>query len=295
MLTLGRCLSMGCMVMPAAGQSVTHTPTRSYSRVIRTALMLGAVALALLPIPVAALGLLPIYRVHARFLMFYSPVVCLLILAYLFYVRDSLARLMFANILNPLSEPDRYYRTPAGESLRRVLRRLRTALLALLPAVLLATSFYCVIRYTSRLNESVDLATATWVRPQQTTEESGLILDSSRGKAPPPHSRAARRLQDTARASDKAASADSIGGSEVLTVRQQVLRTAAIDSIPMFAELTVLYIGIFAAALVGLILMSLKEYAKDAMGLSEEDLVLGGLSIDEGSAGEPPMVVPPPR
>jgi len=279
------------MVMPATGHSGAQQPTRSYSRIIRTALFLGAFAVALLPLPVAALGLLPVYRVHARFLMFYSPVVCLLILAYLFYVRDSLARLMFANILNPLSEPDRYYRAPVGLTLRRTGRSLRTAVLAVLPAVLLATSFYCALRYTTRLNDSVDLATATW--PGQSAVESGFVADKQRGKSTVPRVRAPRRAQDSIQVSSKITADDSGTGSETLTVREQVLRTAGIDRIPLFTELTILYIAIFAAALIGLILMALKEYAKDAMGLSEEDLVLGGLSLDAGPAGEASTTAPP--
>ena len=279
------------MVMPATGHSGAQQPTRSYSRIIRTALFLGAFAVALLPLPVAALGLLPVYRVHARFLMFYSPVVCLLILAYLFYVRDSLARLMFANILNPLSEPDRYYRAPVGLTLRRTGRSLRTAVLAVLPAVLLATSFYCALRYTTRLNDSLDLATATWAG--QSAVESGFVADKQRGKSTVPRVRAPRRAQDSIQVSSKITADDSGTGSETLTVREQVLRTAGIDRIPLFTELTILYIAIFAAALIGLILMALKEYAKDAMGLSEEDLVLGGLSLDAGPAGEASTTAPP--
>ena len=281
------------MVIPATGQAGSTSPTRSYSGAIRTALFLGAVAVALLPIPVAALGLLPVYRVHARFLMFYSPVVCLLILAYLFYVRDSLARLMFANILNPLSDAGHYYRAPMSVSARRAARHIRAAILALLPAVLLATSFYCVLRYTNRLNDSVDLAIATWEQPLQTAVESGAIADKPAGKSAVTRRRASRRAQDSGPASSEVTSKDSSEGSGVLTVREQVLRTATVERIPMFAELTTLYIGIFAAALVGLILMSLKEYAKDAMGLSEEDLVLGGLGFDEGSTGEAPAAAPP--
>jgi hypothetical protein len=43
----------------------------------------------------------------------------------------------------------------------------------------------------------------------------------------------------------------------------------------LFTELTALYIGIFATALMAVIMMALKENAKDAMGLSEQDLILG--------------------
>jgi hypothetical protein len=40
-------------------------------------------------------------------------------------------------------------------------------------------------------------------------------------------------------------------------------------------ELTALYIGAFVALLVAVTLMGLKEYAKEAMGLSEHQLMFG--------------------
>jgi hypothetical protein len=48
-----------------------------------------------------------------------------------------------------------------------------------------------------------------------------------------------------------------------------------VDDIPSFTRLNILYIGIFWSAEIALILMALKEYAKEAMGLTERDLMLG--------------------
>jgi hypothetical protein len=63
-------------------------------------------------------------------------------------------------------------------------------------------------------------------------------------------------------------------------MREYALRSAGIADIPYFTELTALYIGAFVAALVAVITMSLKEYAKEAMGLTETELVLGRLSTE---------------
>jgi hypothetical protein len=60
----------------------------------------------------------------------------------------------------------------------------------------------------------------------------------------------------------------------------------------MFTELTVLYIGIFSAALLAVLLMALKEHAKEAMGLTEQELVVGRYaSSEETLAG--PLLAPP--
>ena len=58
-------------------------------------------------------------------------------------------------------------------------------------------------------------------------------------------------------------------------LHQQVLGAVAFDDIPYFTELTALYVGSFLAAVMTLALMSFREYAKEALGLSERDLVLG--------------------
>jgi hypothetical protein len=253
---------------------------------------LGAVLLALLPIPVTILGLLPAYRMHARFLVLYAPIACLLLLAYLFYVRDSLARQLFADLLNPLPQSDPYYRASAGESLGRVLRRLRTGLLAVLPALLLITSLYCITRYTARLGKSIDLATLT-LSGTPIAERAASAAGGPQARRPSRPTTAARPA-DSLGALEKAPLRDTIAEYNTVGRREAVLRTAGIESIPMFTELTVLYIGIFAAAMTALVLMALKEYAKEAMGLSEQDLVLGGWSTAD-EVGQAPVVKPDPE
>jgi hypothetical protein len=54
-----------------------------------------------------------------------------------------------------------------------------------------------------------------------------------------------------------------------------VLRTSRIDGIPRVVELTGWYISSFLALLIAVTLMALKEYAKEALQLSEHDLVFG--------------------
>jgi hypothetical protein len=59
-----------------------------------------------------------------------------------------------------------------------------------------------------------------------------------------------------------------------------VLRSSSIDGIPLFRELTILYIGAFGSACVAVVLMALKEHAKETMGLSEQDLMFGRTYAD---------------
>jgi hypothetical protein len=63
--------------------------------------------------------------------------------------------------------------------------------------------------------------------------------------------------------------------SDTTAVRRYVLRTSEIVDIPRLAELTALYLGAFVALLIAITLMALKEYAKEALGLSEHELMFG--------------------
>lgn len=241
------------MIQPRDG------PRLSYSTGLRRAFNLGALVVALLPIPVALLQLLPAYRIQTRFLAFYAPLVCLLTLAYLFYVRDALARMMFAHLLDPLPPLPTHYHERRHIRMRRRLMRLRRGFLAVLPGILLLGSFACMIRYVKRLDQSVARASA-FDRHLRAPEDVGLLTVPGRKPGQLP-----------------AATADSAAGGGI---RQRVLNTQSTDHIPYFAELTALYIGSFLGALVALVLMGLREYAKDALGLSEQDVVLGRVLME---------------
>ncbi len=56
----------------------------------------ASVVTASLPIPVAALHLIPTYAAQEKFLSTYTSLFCFLMLAYLFYIRHWLGRLMFS-------------------------------------------------------------------------------------------------------------------------------------------------------------------------------------------------------
>jgi hypothetical protein len=250
---------------PGSGPAV-----RTYSSGFRRALSLGALVTAILPAPVLLLHFLPAFQVQATFLAFYGPLVCFLALAYLFYIRDSLARAMFADLLDPSPKFDPYYGDPPSASLGRALRRVRSVVLALLPVALILASSYCAVEYIRQVNRSVEGAIEQKLREPSWRgdwAQSGGLRRDTVGAA---QSRLRRRSAATLTRDDTARvlpSADSL--------RQYIFNTAGVDDIPFFPRLTVLYIGIFLSAEIAFVLMALKEYAKEAMGLTERDLMLG--------------------
>jgi hypothetical protein len=281
------------MANPAEAQPYRLPTPPSYSAAARKALAFSAVAVTLLPLPVTYFGILPAYQVHARFLLFYAPFLCLLTLSYLFYVRDSLARTMFADVLDPPPPPDPYYQEPISGRLGRWFRRLKGITLGILPVLLVITSMYCVSRYVDSFNQSVARAAEVYVERAGMGEEVGLVRaeqggrareeveltrEKRRGRGPAASSRGSRQPEpkDSAAADTLPQPADS------MAVRQYLLRTSTIESIPAVVELTVLYIGAFVALLIAVTLMALKEYAKEAMGLSEHELMFGRYHQSDG-------------
>jgi hypothetical protein len=241
-----------------------HTFSTGVVDALERALGMGAVLLALMPIPATALELLPTYYMHARFLIIYGPVACFLEVAYLFYVRDVLARQLFRHILEPDPDPDPYYRPSFA-------RRLRVIGTTILPLALIALSLYCLTRYLTRFDRSVELAEQVMLDqlPQATRSRFVLPIHSAVDSSPPASSPAA-------------ADSTQVNGSpvprEVINrpaLRQYVLAQADIEDIPFFGELTALYVGSFLSAIAAVLVMMLKEHAKQIMGVSEEAFITG--------------------
>jgi hypothetical protein len=263
------------------------------------ALALAAFLLGLLPVPYVALGLLPVYHMHARFLVFYTPVVCLLVLGYLFYIRDNVARVLFAEVIasGVAADPEFY---DAEEGVARGLGvRLRSAIFILLPILLLGVSLYCLTRYVDRFTASVATAGQVMLErlPADQTPDSAVKADA-------PAETRRRQVSDTVRAVSPAEigteAAPSVetrlaalralpGYSQDLNpLRTYTLRQASIDDIPHFMELTTLYIGAIVPALAAVFFVLLKEYARRAMGLSDREVILR-------TRNEDPLVTDLPR
>jgi hypothetical protein len=283
---------------------------RYYSRLFRAALLVCAFLLALLPVPITMLRLLPAYDLHARFLAFYAPFICLILLAYLLYVRDGLARIMFARVLRRRPPDDPYYLPRPGESLQHTVRLVQAGILAVLPVALLALSFFCLFRYYDRLRLSVALAGSMQETSAPAEEEVG--LGPAEPAAPAPveaprrRSRRAQAVADTGKTrspradSFKArgaiadtAAAGPVSPLDTLPLTERVLLTSRIENIPMFTELTVLYLGIFASALLAVVLIALKEHAKIEMGLSEQQLVMGSRAPGDETRTSAALLSPP--
>lgn len=81
----------------SSSKTESHEPVRlqAFAKFFKAYMGTASVVTASLPIPVAAFHLIPTYAAQEKFLSTYTSLFCFLMLAYLFYIRHSLGRLMF--------------------------------------------------------------------------------------------------------------------------------------------------------------------------------------------------------
>ena len=84
-------------VEPTTIRPEPTVPTRlnAFASFFKAYMGTAALVTASLPIPVSAFQLIPTYGAQSKFLSTYTSMFCFLMLAYLFYIRHALGRLMF--------------------------------------------------------------------------------------------------------------------------------------------------------------------------------------------------------
>src|SRR5919205_283103 len=109
-----------------------------FARFFKRYMSVSAFVTAALPIPVTAIGLISTYSFQTKILATYTSLFCFLVLAFIFYSRHKLARLLF---------PEFY---DGGKT-----RRLTSAAARVLPLLLILGSLSCVFAYQWLLSASV--------------------------------------------------------------------------------------------------------------------------------------------
>lgn len=220
---------------------------RAFAHFFKRYMSISSLVTASLPIPVTTMGLIPTYKAQTMILSTYTPLFCFLILGFIFYSRHQLARLMF---------PEYFGRAVAYKKINLPLFLLRQikitwhGFIGLLPLILIAASIFCVFSYHVLLAESVKLIKvgAEGVVRGKSVQE--LVVQHQLKGAP----------------------------AEI------ILSKADQDTIPFASELMVYYLAIFLTAEASFILMAIKEYLQDLVGLTEMDLI-GGSRPESGSVG----------
>jgi hypothetical protein len=214
---------------------------RAFAAFFKRYMSLSTVVVASLPIPVTAFGLIPTYAVHSKPLSVYTPLFCFLTLGLIFYSRHQLARLMFPEHFGEVRNILTRARPPLG------LKLIRKSLIGFLPFLFITSSVVCLFLYHTRLADSVD---RIFLNQYMSTRIA--VVASRKTQSPLPDDGTSRRP-----------SADD------------VFKNADLFEIPHGTQLMLLYIAVFTFAEAAFILMAIKEYLQDLVGLSELDLIRG--------------------
>ncbi len=137
--------------------------------------------------------------------------------------------------------------------------------------VLHARPFRLRVQYLDRLDRSVTLAVRI-LAERVDAPESAFAPTTAGGGSTVIRSRQAAGLGASVGGSREPSPAR---GTARARTRQVILRNTANEEVPLFTQLTAFYVGMFAASVLALTILALKEYAKGELGLTERELILG--------------------
>lgn len=204
----------------------------------------SSLVVASLPIPVTSLGLIPTFTAQTKLLSVYSSLFCFLTLGFIFYSRHQLARLMFPEYFDRKAESvissdrtnEEIIREFRATRRRRILKSTWREFIVVLPLLFIAASLISVFQYNDVLNLNV----------QEIASRETLYRIDSDGSA-------------------VAFKPDF----------KDILAKTNLSDIRYSSRLMILYLAIFLTAEAAFILMAIKEYLQDLVGLTEMDLIRG--------------------
>src|SRR5262249_54173857 len=132
----------GRMEQEGEKQPVHPDRIKAFATFFKNYMSVSSIVAAALPIPVTALKLIPVYHSQAKVLSVYTPMLCFLLLAFIFYIRHPLARAVF---------PERFGADGVRASSKALIVRS-------LPLVLIVACVGSILGYHATLTRSVNAA-----------------------------------------------------------------------------------------------------------------------------------------
>ncbi len=201
---------------------------KSFAGFFKSYMSVSSMIVALLPIPVTSFNLLPVFEQQKGVFSVYTSMFCFLLLAYVFYIRHTLARILF-----PLPETSEKDGAP---------RRSAPFLVAIVPVFCIITSLMCAMYYHTLVNEAVVQVR----RMISTNKPNDLFMALNiNSKFPNPEK------------------ADY----------NYILKNFQISAFEKSSTLMMYYFGIFLFAELAFILMAIKEYLQDVIGLTDKQVI----------------------
>jgi hypothetical protein len=223
----------------------------AFARFFKSYMSVWAVVTAALPIPATLAGFIPTYGAHTKLVSAYTSLFCFLVLALIFYSRHVLARYFFPSVIV----------VPGSGSRAR-------PFVNALPAVLIALCVVSAAAYLILLTQSVSDVLRMRSAVAQASAQAKAFERLNAGEESITVD-AMRELYDRELA--------SLGGPDTRST-SEVLADTDLTGVPHGALLVVLYLFVFVFAEGAFILMALREYLQDVLGVTDKQIINVGFS-----------------
>ena len=209
---------------------------------------LSTLIVAALPVPVTMLEFIPTYAAHTKLLSVYTSLFSFLLVAFVFYSRHSLAQWFF----------------PA---LAKNGKTLLTRFVAALPFLFICLSLTLLFAYQYTLQESLTKDTRIGRHAMAEILFKDIRIAKEKG------------LTDEETSGIYLKHLESMANFEELMSMEKILKRNRLQDVPYSLTLIGLYLGFFLATEAAFVLMALREYLQDLLGISDEALIKGGRRV----------------
>ena len=248
--------------------SFPQEPTRvkAFANFFKRYMSISSVVAAALPIPVTAINLIPTYSAQTELLSTYTPMICFLMLGYLFFMRHRIGMGMFGVALeqfrfqqkrsHPRDDDESTLINRAHENRLRVMRR-RAFIIDSLPLLLIVLTIGSIFTYHMIYDRSVNRV-----------ESDKVLFGTVREKV------AEEMVKEGIEDSENYTASINPSLINHNSVIDGIPKYLSLSKIPEGYILMILYIFIFVFAEAAFILMAIKEYLQDLLRLSDTTLLV---------------------
>lgn len=236
-----------------------ETPTkpvrlRKFAIFFKGYMGVSSIVTAALPIPVTAFRLLPVLGVHRKVLSVYPPLFCFLILAFIFYNRHALAKYMFPFHIHTSKQSTRKFRPNLA------------LMTKFAPGVLIILTLMSIVGYQMTIDRITIKAEQEII-----TNKEAIVEFISRDATGAPKPITPEAIKSCIR--DYLSELGSVEEIENTPDYTLILMDYYLPDVFESATIIGLYVCIFIFAESAFIIMALKEYMQDVIGISDREML----------------------
>lgn len=249
---------------------------KTFATFFKNYMSLSSIVVAALPIPVTSFSLIPTFKEQTKYFSVYTSLFCFLLLAYVFYSRHTLARLMFRQSLEIVGKPT---------------KRISSFCVNSLPPMFIVLSLICVYGYHGILSSEINKIRPRLIykhfnhlegAPSNYKNACEKIISKNSDYYRCVQTKSYETLHDVYASSNASSNAifetatyEWLCANCGIYSSKDVLDFAEADMLGPYDTFFMIlsYLGIFLFAEAAFILMAIKEYLQEVLGLEDITLI----------------------